>query len=474
MLFAIPISTGKRITAPPYITLGLIAINLIIWAITTTIMTHELEAMSEVREQMWNIEKIYIDEFVWFDFRNMPPAEHDQMIMDGRIIPPDSEDFTAWEQLLQNYQSMQNSRLYKRVGFTPNEFNVIKMIISLFIHGSFMHLLGNVLFLWLAGCNLESDIGWKKFLGFYFFFGLIAALVYYLSNPSSEIPIIGASGAIAGLMGAFMVRFYLTKIKFFYFMWLLRPIWGVVRIPAYICLPFWFIQQLFSVSRGSDTGVAFWAHIGGFITGAGTIFIARIMNLLPEQDPESDDEDDYLQSSVKEVKKLQNKDAIINNASPDNLPQLMAIVRAEPENVDALLALARLQFNMGAPQDSAVSYNLALNMVLSLKNTDRIRLIFNEMKLKSLLKHLSNSNTFQLVILLEKIGKYKDAVNIAILFISLFPKDSERPGMIYKIYQICKAQLKDEVCAQKAAALLKRDYPHLPQDFFDHSHPGNI
>lgn len=146
----------------------------------------------------------------------------------------------------------------------------VTLITSQFLHGGWAHILGNMLFLWIFGNNVEERLGHIKFLIFYLTCGVLASLTQWFFGPASVIPSLGASGAIAGVMGAYIITFpgakifTLVPIGFFITTW---------RIPAWVFLGLWFLQQtLASVSTlgvTSDTGgVAYWAHAGGFVFGA--------------------------------------------------------------------------------------------------------------------------------------------------------------------------------------------------------------
>ncbi|MFH1373205.1 MAG: rhomboid family intramembrane serine protease [bacterium] len=136
---------------------------------------------------------------------------------------------------------------------------------SMFMHGGWMHLIGNMLFLWIYGNNIEDFFGPVKFLLFYLISGLAAIALYTLFGPSSQVPLVGASGAIAGVMGAYMVlhpRARITVLVVFFFI-------QFVKLPAKIVLGIWFVYQLLMSITGSAVGggVAWMAHVGGFAFG---------------------------------------------------------------------------------------------------------------------------------------------------------------------------------------------------------------
>lgn len=161
-------------------------------------------------------------------------------------------------------------------GFVPERFSSLSILTSMFLHGGWMHLLGNMLFLWVYGDNVEDILGHGKFLLFYVACGAAAALAQYAMAPDSRVPMVGASGAIAGVMGAYMVKFPHSRI--------VLAGWFIILftfdLPAYVVLLYWFVLQFISgvgsvaqiASRG---GVAFFAHIGGFIAGALLILLLK-------------------------------------------------------------------------------------------------------------------------------------------------------------------------------------------------------
>lgn len=147
----------------------------------------------------------------------------------------------------------------------------ITLISSQFLHGGFFHIGGNLLYLWVFGNNIEDQLGHVKFLIFYLGCGVLAGLTQWIFDPYATVPTVGASGAIAGVMGAYILRFpkaqILTLIPLIIF-------FTTIRIPALFFLGFWFVQQaLFSVASLSNDvnlgsgGVAYWAHSGGFVFG---------------------------------------------------------------------------------------------------------------------------------------------------------------------------------------------------------------
>ena len=153
---------------------------------------------------------------------------------------------------------------------------VIPLFTSMFLHGGWLHLLGNMLFLYIFGDNVEDRLGHTKYFFFYILCGVLAVAAHLMTNPSSRVPTIGASGAIAGVMGAYFFLFpyarIVTLIFIFFFI-------DIIEIPAFFFLAFWLILQFlngtmsFSAQNAVSGGVAWWAHIGGFIAGILLLFV---------------------------------------------------------------------------------------------------------------------------------------------------------------------------------------------------------
>ncbi|MGB7762652.1 MAG: rhomboid family intramembrane serine protease [Bryobacteraceae bacterium] len=162
-------------------------------------------------------------------------------------------------------------------GLVPDHFTITSVFTSMFLHAGWLHVLSNMWFLWIFGDNIEDILGHGKFLLFYLMCGVAAALTQFLADPSSRIPMVGASGAIAGVMGAYMVKFPRARIETFVFVLFF---FFTFDVPAWAMLIYWFFLQLFGgfesitaslYSRAG--GTAFLAHVGGFIAGMVLIFL---------------------------------------------------------------------------------------------------------------------------------------------------------------------------------------------------------
>jgi membrane associated rhomboid family serine protease len=155
-----------------------------------------------------------------------------------------------------------------RYGDQPLLPAVLPLLTSMFLHGGWSHLIGNLWYLWIFGDNVEDVLGHAGFLAFYLLCGVVATLLHYLTGPVAEMPTVGASGAIAAVLGAYVAAFPRARV---FTLLLIFPFFRVVPLPAFFMLGLWFLFQfvlgLGALGASGSGGIAFWAHIGGFAAG---------------------------------------------------------------------------------------------------------------------------------------------------------------------------------------------------------------
>lgn len=160
-------------------------------------------------------------------------------------------------------------------GFTPANFVILTLFTSMFLHGGIDHIFGNMWFLFIFGDNVEDKFGKIGYIIFYIASGIAAALVQYITDPLSNVPTIGASGAISGVLGAYLVFYPHVRV---------RVISGFFSstVPAFIMIGLWFVIQLImgtvSLTGGPVSNIAFWAHVGGFVFGAITALVVKMFS----------------------------------------------------------------------------------------------------------------------------------------------------------------------------------------------------
>lgn len=162
--------------------------------------------------------------------------------------------------------------------------NLITPFTSMFLHGGWLHLLGNIMFFWVFGNNVEDSMGRMRFLVFYLICGLAGAVAHIMVQPASPLPTIGASGAISGVLGAYLILYPKIRINMLF---IFIVFWKVIAIPAWLVLLIWFawqvisgLPELMAVRPDVSSGVAVWAHIGGFVAGVILVKIFENPNLV--------------------------------------------------------------------------------------------------------------------------------------------------------------------------------------------------
>ena len=227
----------------------------------------ELSTNPEVREFITNFREKNPN--VWKKVASDTRPPEDPWEAKMRMSESASELQAEMDSLQQRFANFEHDSILARYAFTPAHPQPITYVTANFLHGGWMHIIGNMWFLWLAGTILEDTWGRIMYPVFYFLSGAMALMFHSWANPGSLVPTLGASGAVAALMGAFLVRFPKTKIEM---IWLFGFGFRSYRFHAraYWLLPLWLFLEIFSgaILGGSSGGVAHWAHVGGFVFGA--------------------------------------------------------------------------------------------------------------------------------------------------------------------------------------------------------------
>ncbi len=210
-----------------------------------------------------------------------------------------ADEQSTLDGLWKAFEDARAENLILRFGYTPADPSGLALFTYPFLHGGVLHLIMNMLFLWLAAAKLEDRWGRLLFVALYLGFGALAALAHHARHPDALTPLVGASGAVAGLMGAFLVRYATANIRVFYLYWFFRltPKVGTFEAPAYLLLPLWFIGELLSAFFLEElSSVAYWTHVGGFLSGVAVATVFRLTDfefrVLGREDESEIDEND--------------------------------------------------------------------------------------------------------------------------------------------------------------------------------------
>lgn len=409
MFIVLPLShENMQAQRLPYITMGIIVVNTLLFIITHHFAVPNTSREYDERERKvvgYYLEHPYL-EFPEDAYSKLTPGQQQQVDL-RRESDEDSEGLSAVnrqttimnqvlkemrtsqgteeeedeeaqaeirqkeQEVLNNYarafaESFENIS-YIKYGYVPARGGIFTIFSSIFLHGGYLHLIFNMLFLWLSGCNIEDLWGRIVYPIFYLLGGIFATLAHGWMDPDSMLPLIGASGAIAAVMGAFMIRMYNTKIYFVYFLLMLRFKVGRFSAPAYLMLPLWFLQQLWeAVTAGDSSGVAFWAHIGGFAFGAMVAALIKVTGfeaqvLAPALDKKTAVVDEHLASGIEEL-----QEGNIDKA----IQELKAALKNNPDDVIAHGELSKAYFKKGDQKLALREFKRAVFLHIKRGETD--------------------------------------------------------------------------------------------------------
>jgi membrane associated rhomboid family serine protease len=367
----------------PVVTFTLIALNIVAFLLTHwTIQDqdHLIPQRVEVRKHLLYLAAMHPELRMGDDARKfVEPLERQYPDEWKQLASPERKPEDAWDanirqvgdavvlqsemdSLSQQFQDFERNTFLARYGFVPAHPTPISYLTANFLHTGWLHLMGNMWFLWLAGFILEDHWGRAIYLIFYLVAGAVAAQIHGWFYPHSLVPLLGASGAIAALMGAFLVRFPRLKIEMFWIFFYAR---GRFEAPAIWLLPLWGLLELFygSASRQSS-GVAHWAHVGGFVFGMlGALVLSR-SGL--EHKVSSAIEEKVAWSADPAI--VQATEAMDQGKPDEAIKKLRAQLAAKPDSVDALVLLQQLHWRNG---DSAGHQDATIKLCqLHLKKQD--------------------------------------------------------------------------------------------------------
>ncbi|MBW2094657.1 MAG: rhomboid family intramembrane serine protease [Deltaproteobacteria bacterium] len=378
-----------------------------------------------------------------------------QKLRADRVITSDEEIYPQWKDLRTAYENLLAMVVGIRYGLTPAHQDFVRPVTYMFLHGSFMHLLGNMIFLWLVGCMLELGCGRWFYLVLYLVSGIFSAEFFALIYANSSAPLIGASGAISGLMGAFTVLYGKSKIKVFYS---LGFYFNYARITAIVLLPIWIAKELFQLIFGSYTQVAYVAHIGGLIMGAFIGYLnVKIFHFMDETIFDEDPKEQIprlLEKALDQIGKLDFEHA---------RPILERVLELDPQNRDALTHL----FNMDKinAQDDQFHQSASRLLQQLARGNDTHKELYNTyMDYFRSAKHLrlGRDLLFNIATVFSTHGYLREAERILIAFLHKYPGYQRLPT---GVLNLARAYMKEGAAlkAKKYLTIICKRYPDAPE-----------
>ncbi len=381
-------------------------------------------------------------------------------LQNHEIITPNEQIYNEWKRLRTNYQDLLSGVVSVRYGFRPAHKNFVTSITYMFLHGSFMHLLGNMVFLWLVGCVLELGCGRVFYVSLYLFSGICSVALFTLAYMNSAVPLIGASGAISGLMGAFTVMYGRTKIKVFYS---LGFYFNYAKVYAIILLPIWIGNEVFQLFFGGYTQIAYVAHLGGLISGAALGFLnlkffRRVDEKIFEEDPKAMIPA-LLEEALERIAKLDMDEA---------RPLLEQVLELDPNNPDALKHLFNIDRLNPQSERFHESASILLKHLSSVNNAhEELYETYQEYFRVSQRPRLNRDLSFRIASVFCENGYLKEAEGIFAAFLNKFPGFQKNPT---GILNLARAYLKKGASGKGAKCLriICKKYPESAESQIAH------
>ncbi len=454
-MLLIPITNKISWRTPPLATIGIILLNILIYF---TFQYHDNQRYQEAMEYYFESGLAQIELPYYVNGLGDPPVEiqinsdtikpdretvfgyYSQMqndmefmnkLLNDKIITPDEPDYALWKDLRHAYDNRLSKIIFLSWGFRPAIHRPLTFLTHMFLHGSIGHLVGNMIFLWIVGCILEMGCGRILYTGIYLLGGLGAVCFFWLFNLKSGAPLVGASGAIAGLMGTFTILYGKGKVKVFvslgfYFIY--------KKLPGIALLPFWVGNEIYQLFFSGQSQIAYTAHIGGLIWGSAVAFLLlRFTDRVDKKIFEDPQEDKVSLLMDKAMGCMESLDM------EKGRTYLVSALKEGPKNTEALIHL----FNIDKlSPESRRFHETASTLITALMDKqaphDKVISIFNEYR--SLTKQLRMPTDLYLRIsmVMASVGEIEEAARIVSTLIKKKPEIPGIPSALLKLSNACR------------------------------------
>lgn len=480
MAIPIPIGHTGAIRRFPVVTVGLIIINCLVFLATTKTIEKSQYNFARVAKDLIEYEvslmrnhdftryKRYVNDS---ETLNLEAIQHDindfrKEIKAGRVLEKNSPEYNKWKYLNDAYDNAVQTSFLQKFGFVPAKFNVLGLITCLYLHGGWLHLIGNMLFLWVMGGAIEDKWGIPTYIIFYHVSGIVASLIHYLASPSSISPTIGASGAVAGLMGAFLIRYYKTKIKIAYLLFMYV---GKFQIPAWVVLPLWFGDQYFNaITYKGMTGVAVWAHIGGFLFGALFAVVLVLTGiekkfLSPPQQKGGEEkvwkkEETVLADTLDRNIEI-GKELAAKGKFADALISFHAALSANPSNLEVLKLLYFTNLKMGNMEEVLQTAAKITDLLILQNRFEETAEVYKEVKKVYPSAVFPVRTQYNIARTLHNLRSYPEAARAYYEFAVTYPENQIAPKAMFAAAEVLLMNMKDTQNSYKILTYLNQRYP---------------
>ena len=461
-MFLMPIGRDDAVVQRhAWISYAIIALNVLVFFITAV----------DERSRMPRLEKDFnaaVRYVVQHPYLTVPeyldrylPQDVKRAVRDANVpLPPESQradEQATLDEMSESLQHGVDATPMRRLGYIPAHGSFIKVFTSMFVHAGFMHLLGNMLFFFATGPFVEDVFGRPVFAFLYFAGGIVATFAEAIPHAKSTLPMVGASGAIAAVMGAYLVRFAKSKLEFIWIPILIRPTWNYrFFVPAFVVLPLWFLEQLAMVLLvKEDSGTAFGAHIGGFVFGMFVAFVVKAFDV----------EAKYVapvvekQTTFKADPRLEHAMAAksVHNLA-EARSELVALLRDDPKNVDALMIAVDVARELN---DTALLDNVAARLLTTYLDSgqpDVARHLIDDLwRDYPIPRFLGRAAAFA-----ERVGDREWAINIVERVCAVETRGASAVGSLVKLGTLRRAQ--GDLKGARDAFIKARAHPDCSAD----------
>jgi membrane associated rhomboid family serine protease len=392
----------------PYVTLAVVLTCVVTHGIVAPIEAEHLKTARQTLEEakLYHARHPYLetkpplDKLIGWGNRGRAVVRHPEQAPDSAEDRLREQAF--FDELGSTYSKAIDGRPKNRYGYVPIRHDIWQLVTYQFLHGDWLHLLSNMWFLWLCGVNMEDRWGRSVFVPFYLVAGIFAALTEAFFGGASTVPLIGASGAIAGAMGAFLVTQAYTRIRFVAFL-AYRPVVFTAR--TYLMLPLWFASELFYFYFAKPGYVAHGAHVGGFIFGAAVAFVLKQTGVDKKLDSAIEEK-----IAVKQDPRIVEASEWVNQGQPEKALELLEQVYAEsPANIDVQLEMLRATKAANLPEREIAAYGRLLQLYLREKQSEPATNLFRELRAEKRHEKLPVPALLAIAQSLESAGHERDS-----------------------------------------------------------------
>jgi membrane associated rhomboid family serine protease len=330
------------------------------------------------------------------------------------IITPAQGIYNGWKSLRTEFEELLHNVTGYRYAYKPALMDPLTALTHMFLHGGIVHILGNMIFLWLVGCMLELGCSRLFYVALYLAGGICAVALYTLVNMNSNVPLIGASGAIAALMGAFTVMYGKTKIKVFYS---LGFYFNYATISAILLLPIWIGNEVFQMVFGGESRVAYVAHLGGLLGGGAIGYVYRRFFEMADQKVFEEDPKEKIPVLLeKALEKISQLD--MNNARSI----LIEILGIDPHHDVALMHLFNVdKLNPGSNEFHETALMLIKHLSQDSKRHDELYKVYQEFSRLSKALEIDRDILFRVASVFNAGGRLRETEHILALFMKKHP-----------------------------------------------------